>query len=84
VSCTVINEASNGASLEDKQWEDGNECLMPAWVRADTLAVVGVVAPDDEAGEIAAGAIVFADVSCCAVMSQWGSTYIDNIWILLI
>jgi hypothetical protein len=58
VSCTVINEASNGASLEDKQWEDGKLCLMPASVKADTLAVVGVVAPDDEAGEIATGAIL--------------------------
>ena len=44
---------------------------MPAWVRADTLAVVGVVAPDEEAGEIAAGAIVVVDVSCWFVMSQW-------------
>lgn len=57
---------------------------MPAWVRADTLAVVGVVAPDDEHGEIAAGAIVFAGISCSVVMSQWGLTdiYIDNFWIL--
>ncbi len=27
--------------------------------------------PDEEAGEIAAGAIVVVDVNCRAVMSQW-------------
>ena len=54
VSSTVINEASNGAIPGEAP---GRLCLMPACVRAEADAVVGVVVPDD-AGEIAAGAIV--------------------------
>lgn len=49
----VMREASRGASCGSPPWK----CLMPAWVREEAFAVVGVVVPEDS-GVRAAGAIV--------------------------
>lgn len=51
----VISDAFSGAS-PGLPLLDGSICLMPASVRADADAVVGVVVPDDS-GVIGAGAI---------------------------
>lgn len=40
------------------------------WVRAEALSVVGVAVPDVDAGEIAAGAIVVAEVVVRFDMTQ--------------
>ena len=54
---TVINEASSGARSGMLPLLIGDMCLMPACVKVEADAVVGVVVPDDS-GVIAAGAIV--------------------------
>ena len=55
----VILEASRGAR-ESLSWV---WCLIPAWVRVEAWAVVGVFAPEPE-GVIAMGAMVL----CCLVL----------------
>ena len=63
VNSVVINEASNGASSDEKPLLEGSECFIPACVKAEAVRVVGVEAPDD-AGDTAAGAIVVCRLVC--------------------
>ena len=71
VSSTVINEASNGASSDEKPLLEGSICLIPACVRAEAHCVVGVHAPEEVGevviGEIAAGVILISRLMYCSV-----------------
>ena len=59
VKVVLSSEASRGASVPAMPLLPGKACLIPACVRVEAEAVVGVVVPEDS-GEMAAGAIVSA------------------------